>query len=77
MEGYNNCKMISLGEKLKIPKTCEKPFQRIIKVVLCKKPLKKPKYSRNERILKIGHLAKAIAHPKAITFAKWAVWVKN
>ena len=32
---------------------------------------KNTKYSRNETILKIGHLAKAIA------FAKWSVWVKN
>ena len=51
---------------------------------------KNTKYSRNERILKIGHLAKAIAfvkwsghlakaiaHAKAIAFAKWSVWVKN
>ena len=29
------------------------------------------KYSRNESILKMGHLA------KAIDFAKWSVWVKN
>ena len=35
------------------------------------------KYARNETILKIGHLAKAIAHAKAIAFAKWSVWVKN
>ena len=32
---------------------------------------KNTKYSRNETILKIGHLA------KAILFAKWSVWVKN
>ena len=38
---------------------------------------KNTKYSRNETILKIGHLAKAIAHAKAIAFAKWTVWVKN
>ena len=31
---------------------------------------KNTKYSRNETILKIGHLTKAIA------FAKWSVWVK-
>ena len=35
------------------------------------------KYLRNETILKIGHLAKAIAHAKAIALAKWSVWVKN
>ena len=28
-------------------------------------------YSRNETILKIGHLA------KAIDFARWSVWLKN
>ena len=31
------------------------------------------KYSGNETTLKIGHLAKAIAHAKAIAFAKWSV----
>ena len=38
---------------------------------------KNTKYSRNETILKIGHLAKAIAQAKAMAFAKWSVWVKN
>ena len=38
---------------------------------------KNTKYSRNEAILKIGHLAKAIAQAKAIAFAKWSVLVKN
>ena len=28
-------------KKLKMPKTCKKPFEKIIKVVLCKKPLVK------------------------------------
>ena len=35
------------------------------------------KYWRNKRFLKIGHLAKAIAHVKAVGFAKWSVWVTN
>ena len=38
---------------------------------------KNTKYSTNETIFKIGHLAKVIAHAKAIAFAKWSVWVKN
>ena len=38
---------------------------------------KNTKYWRNQTILKIGHLPKAIAHAKAIAFAKWSVWVKN
>ena len=55
-----------------MPKTCEKPFYNIIRVVLCKKTAEKSnKYWRNERILKIGHLAKAIAHAKYIAFAKF------
>ena len=37
---------------------------------------KNTKYSQNETILKIAHLAKAIAHAKAIAFAKWSVLVK-
>ena len=38
---------------------------------------KNTQYWRNETILKIGHLAKAIAHAKAIALSKWSVWVKN
>ena len=38
---------------------------------------KNTKYSRNERILKIGHLAKPIADAKGMGFAEWLVWVKN
>ena len=38
---------------------------------------KSTKYWRKKTILKTGHLAKAIAHAKAIPFAKWSVWVKT
>ena len=77
-KGYSLCKMVNLGQKLKIPKTCKKPFYKNIKVVLWNKQLKKnTKYSRNERSLQIGHLAKAIAHAKALAFAKWLVLLKN
>ena len=63
------CKMMSFGQKLKILKTCQKTLYRNIRFVLCKKPFEKnTKYSRNETILKIGHLAKAIAHAKAKAF---------
>ena len=64
--------MVSLAQKLIMPRTCEKRFYKNIRVVLCKKPLEKnTKYSKKkERILKIGHLAKAIAHAKTIALAK-------
>ena len=32
-KGYSSCKIVSLGPKLKMPKTCEKPFYRNIRVV--------------------------------------------
>ena len=40
-KGYSLCKMVSLGQKIKIPKKCEKPFYKILRVILCKKPLQK------------------------------------
>ena len=38
---YSLCKMVSLGQKLKMPKTCEKPFYKNSTLVLCKKRLEK------------------------------------
>jgi len=72
------CKMVILVQKLKLLKTCKKGLYNWINIVLCEKPLEKnTKYSRNETILKIDHLVKAIANAKAITFAKWSLRVKN
>ena len=71
-KGYTLCKMVSLGQKLKCSKTCQKHMYKHTRVVRCKETAgKNTKYSRNGTILKIGHLAKAIAS------AKWSVWVKN
>ena len=39
--GYSPCKMLSLGQKLKMPKRCEKRFYDHIEVVVCKKLLQK------------------------------------
>ena len=36
-KGYNLCKMVSVGQKLKMPKTCKKPFYKKMRVVLWKK----------------------------------------
>ena len=38
---YSLCKMVSLGQKLKMPKTCKTPFYKNSRVVLCKKRLEK------------------------------------
>ena len=40
-KGYSLCKMVSLGQKIKLPKTCEKRFYKYIIDVLCKKRLQK------------------------------------
>ena len=39
--GYNLCKMVSLGQKLKMPKRYEKRFYKSVTFVLCKKSLQK------------------------------------
>ena len=71
-QGYRLCNMVSLAQKLKWPKTCEKRFYKHVRVVLCKKTAgKNTIYSRKTTILKIGHLA------KAIDFARWPAWLKN
>ena len=64
--------MLSLGQKINTPLTCQKLFYKNIRVVLRKKTARKnTKYSRNDTNLKDGHLAKATA------FAKCSVLVKN
>ena len=76
-KGYSLSKMVSLGQKLDMPKTCESHFTRTLEFFCAKNRSKNTKYSTNETILKMGHLAKSIVHAKAITFAKWSLWVKN
>jgi len=54
-KGYSPCKILSLGQKMKFPKTCEKRFYKHIKVVLCKRQLEKAAHIRkNESILKMA-----------------------
>ena len=69
--------MVSLGPKPQMPKTCENHFTRTARLFCAKNGSKNNKYWRNKTILKIGHLAKDIAHAQAIAFAKWSVWVKT
>ena len=40
-KGYSLCKMVSLSQKLKMPKTCDKRLYKHIRPVLCKKRLQK------------------------------------
>ena len=40
-KGYSPCKLLTLAQKLKFQKTCQNPFYKSSRVVLCKKPLQK------------------------------------
>ena len=40
-KGYSLCKVVSLGHKLKMPKTCDKRLYKHIRLVLCKRRLQK------------------------------------
>ena len=48
-DGYRLCKMVSLGQKVKRPKTCEKRLYKHVRVVLRKKPLEKTPNIRETR----------------------------
>ena len=48
-KGYSPCKILSLGQKIEMRKTCEKPFYKHIQVVLCKTRLQKTANSREMR----------------------------
>ena len=48
-KGYRLCKMVRFREKFKWPSTCEKRFYKLVRVVLCKKPLQKTPYIREIR----------------------------
>ena len=40
-KGSSLCKMVSLGQKLKMPKTCDKRLYKHVRLVLLKKRLQK------------------------------------
>ena len=74
-------KMVSLGEKLKIPKTCETAFyKKNVRVVLCKTPLEKTPNIREMRQFRNRPSCKGNSpcmQRLYIAFAKWSVWIKN
>ena len=71
-KGYSPYKILTLAQKLKFKKTCQNPFYKSFRVVLCKKTApKNTKYSRNESIFKIAHHAcKGYSPCKIFTLAQ-------
>ena len=64
---YSPCKILTLGQKIKLPKTCEKLSTNTFKLFYAKNGSKKQLIFENESILKMaknGHNEKAIAHAK-------------
>ena len=53
-KGYNLCKMVTLGPRLKLPETLEKRLYNHIRVVLCKITLKKTPDSGLMEVLEKG-----------------------
>ena len=72
-KGYSPCKIFTLAQKFKFQKTCQNPFYKSFRVVLCKKPLQKTLNIRDMR----AFWKSAIMHPKAIAHAKSSLWLKN
>ena len=75
-KGYSPCKILSLGQKIKLPKTCEKRLYKHTRVVLCKKGLEKTANIRKMRAFwkwpKIATMQSLY-----IAYAKYSVWVKK
>ena len=76
-KGFRLCKLLCLVQILKMRKTCQNQFYNNLKLLYAENHLKTTNYSRIEAILKIGHLAKAKPHAKAIAYPKCSVLVKN
>ena len=72
-KGYSPCKILTLIQKLKFHKTCQNPFCKSFRVVLCKKLPKKTLNIREMRAFSKS----AIMHAKAIAHAKSSLWLKN
>ena len=72
-KGCSPCKILTLAQKLKFRKTCQNPFYKSFRVVLCKNPLQK-----TGNIWEITAFWKsAIMHAKAIAHAKSSLWLKK
>ena len=78
-KGYSPCKILTLAQKLKFQKTCQNPFYKSFRVVLCKKTASKnTKYSRNESFLKIGlNASKGYSPCRILTLAQKLIFQKT
>ena len=77
MESLQSLQNGQFGSKIKNAKNMRKTILQEDQSCFVQNTARKnTKYSRNETILKIGSLAKAIAYAKAKAFEKSSVWSK-
>ena len=76
-KGYSLCKIVTLGQKLKWPKTCTKRLYKKTRVVLWKNRWKKHLIFEKWDDVENPPSCKGYTHAKAIASAKCSVWVKN
>ena len=73
-KGYSLCKMVSLGQKIKLPKTCKNLSTSTLQTFYAKNSSKKQlifeKWDDFENW-------KNRDNAKAIAFEKWSIWVKK
>ena len=70
-KGYSPCKIHSLGQKMKVPKTCGRRFYKHITVVLCKKRLEKTANIRKMRAIWKWPQYKGYSPCKILCLKKW------
>ena len=75
---YSPCKILALGQKLKLQKTCQNPFYKSFTVVLCKKPLQKTPNIREIRAFSKSAIMQRIYSPcKILTLGQKLKFQKN
>ena len=72
--GYSPCKMVSLGQNLKMRERCEKRIYDHIRVVVCKKLRQNTPNCKKKEHFENGQ---KWSKGWAIALAKWSAWVKN
>ena len=74
-KGYSLCKMVSLAQKLKMPKRCQNRLYDHVTVVVCKKTALK----KHLIFEKWEHFENGQNWPRRRGFSlcKWSVWFKN
>ena len=70
-KGFKVWKMVCLDQKLKLPKTCEKPLLKKIRVVLCEKPLEKRPNIREMRQFWKSAILQWLEPMQREIFEKW------